>query len=564
MVDVDRTTSGDFVKSQPLQRESESFVRPELVFALVGAAGTRLDDLSRVLKERLETFGYTAEDIRLSDLFVNFEGWTDQTGTGESNRIRHRQDVGNLFRRRLNDGAAIARAGIVEIRARRAAISGSPDQPAPAHAYILHQLKHPDEVELLRQVYGSSFVIVAGHAPLETRATELSIRMARKDDRPGEESHFKADAYLIIDIDENQDDDFGQHTRDTYPKADFFANLGVDRGEYEIQRFVDLLFGHPFRTPLPEEYAMYQARAVSLRSSDDSRQVGAVIVSVTHGDPKDRTKITNADVIAVGMNEVPRGGGGFYWDKDSPDNRDQALLRYRSEDRAKEIKISALAELIEKVSEKQWLRESIAGRRPSDLARELVEGLKRTQFMDIGEFSRIVHAEMAALIDGARRGVAVNGHTMYVTTFPCHNCAKHIIAAGLRKVVFLEPYSKSRATHLHQEEICLEPADGREEEDKVTFFAFSGVAPRQYQQVFSMSERGSKKGYSLCDWENARRKLSPRYVIRNAARAYLAAERQELEKLVPEVYRWDPEIVCPSSRPEATVDGASLGVAPEG
>ena len=93
-------------------------------------------------------------------------------------------------------------------------------------------------------------------------------------------------------------------------------------------RFVDLLFGHPFRTPSPEEYAMYQASAVTLRSSDNSRQVGAAIVNLTlDGDRK-----KNTDVVAVGMNEVPRRGGGFYWDQDSPDHRDQALL-LRNEDR---------------------------------------------------------------------------------------------------------------------------------------------------------------------------------------------------------------------------------------
>src|SRR5260370_19950905 len=107
---------------------------------------------------------------------------------------------------------------------------------------------------------------------------------------------------------------------------------------------------------------MYQASAVSLRSSDDSRQVGAVIVSVTHGDPKDRTKITNADVIAVGMNEVPRRGGGFYWGKDSTDRRDQAPVRDRGGKPAKAVKGSALPEVIEKISQKGWVRGSTAGR----------------------------------------------------------------------------------------------------------------------------------------------------------------------------------------------------------
>lgn len=516
-----------------------SLHRPELLFALVGAAGTRLEGLAAEIEAELATFGYEAADIRLSELLVNFSDWSEQGQPGEFARIRHLQDMGNMLRRRLTDKAAMARAGIAAIREKRKGYSGSSDTPAPGHAYILHQLKRPEEVDLLRRVYGSSFLLVAGHAPEESRATELANRMARKDCRPGEETHFKASAHTIIDIDEKQDDDFGQNTRDTYPKADFFANLGIDKGEYEVRRFVDLLFGHPFHTPSPEEYAMYQASAVSLRSSDDSRQVGAVIVSLTR-DPKERDKITNADVIAVGMNEVPRGGGGFYWDKATPDNRDQALLLYRGEDRAKEIKISALAELIDKMRAKEWLDKGVAGGRANnDLARDLVGDLRRTQFMDIGEFSRIVHAEMAALIDGARRGVAVNGQTMYVTTFPCHNCAKHIIAAGLRKVVFLEPYAKSRARHLHQEEIRVEPVDGREEDNRVVFVAFSGIGPRRYQEMFSMSERGAKTGLSLKEWETARRSLSPPYVMRNASLAYLAAERQELERLASEVYRWD-------------------------
>ena len=56
---------------------------------------------------------------------------------------------------------------------------------------------------------------------------------------------------------------------------------------------------------------------MALRFSDNNRQVRAAIVNLTlDGDRK-----KNTDVVAVGMNEVPRGGGGFYWDQDSPDHR---------------------------------------------------------------------------------------------------------------------------------------------------------------------------------------------------------------------------------------------------
>ena len=53
------------------------------------------------------------------------------------------------------------------------------------------------------------------------------------------------------------------------------------------------------------------------------------------------------------------------------------------------------------MKEMEWLNKVSAS---NDLANELLDKLKGTQFMDIGEFSRPVHAEMAALIDSAQEG----------------------------------------------------------------------------------------------------------------------------------------------------------------
>lgn len=532
-----------------MENSKGSSQRPELIFALVGPAGTRLDDLSKQLKVSLGTFGYTAHDLHLSDLLQNFSKFKPSSDSSEYGRIRHLQNMGDAFRTALGNGAALALAGIAEIREQRAQITGSANVPAHGHAYIVHQLKHPAEVDLLREVYGSSFVLVGGHAPRSSRIRELSRRMAAKENQPGKSLQFEGKAIEVIDVDQEHGGDFGQNTRDTYPRADFFANLAPTSGELEVHRFVDLLFGHPFRTPSPAEYAMHLASAVALRSSDSSRQVGAAVVSLTVNASTKR--IINADIIASGMNEVPRGGGGFYWDNDSPDVRDQALARDKREDRAVDIKTSALAELIEKIREKQWLAASVVTSSANTLAYELLPGLRGTQFRDIGEFGRPVHAEMAALIDAARRGVSVNNHSMYVTTFPCHNCAKHIIAAGLREVVYLEPYPKSRADFLHGEELLLDPEPGQDDLTKVVFRAFTGVAPRQYRQLFSMTERGARKGLSLSEWESHRLALAPRYVLRNAAAAYLLAEQEELQKLPLDTYKWDHRLVSTGTSTEA-------------
>lgn len=79
--------------------------------------------------------------------------------------------------------------------------------------------------------------------------------------------------------------------------------------------------------------------------------------------------------------------------------------------------------------------------------------------------------------------------TLYGTTFPCHNCAKHIVAAGLERVVYVEPYAKSKAQKLHGDSVAVgEPedsADGRLPK-KVRFDAFVGVGPRRFFDLFSM------------------------------------------------------------------------------
>ncbi|MCP2807341.1 deaminase, partial [Salmonella enterica subsp. enterica serovar Typhimurium] len=83
-----------------------------------------------------------------------------------------------------------------------------------------------------------------------------------------------------------------------------------------------------------------------------------------------------------------------------------------------------------------------------ELLAEGLKLLKDTGLLGITEYGRAVHAEMEALLSAARNGIAIRGGTLYTTTYPCHNCAKHIVAAGIKKVKFVEPYPKSYATKM--------------------------------------------------------------------------------------------------------------------
>jgi dCMP deaminase len=62
-----------------------------------------------------------------------------------------------------------------------------------------------------------------------------------------------------------------------------------------------------------------------------------------------------------------------------------------------------------------------------------------------GHCSRAVHAEANALVIAARHGAAVAGADMYCTSSPCLNCAKLIINAGIKRVIFGETYGEIKA-----------------------------------------------------------------------------------------------------------------------
>lgn len=51
-----------------------------------------------------------------------------------------------------------------------------------------------------------------------------------------------------------------------------------------------------------------------------------------------------------------------------------------------------------------------------------------------------IHAEMNALLYCAKEGISVNGCKAYVTHFPCLNCTKSLIQAGIKEIYYREAY----------------------------------------------------------------------------------------------------------------------------
>lgn len=72
-----------------------------------------------------------------------------------------------------------------------------------------------------------------------------------------------------------------------------------------------------------------------------------------------------------------------------------------------------------------------------------------------GHCVRTTHAEANAIAQAARRGVVLDGATVYVTAHPCPRCLGLLIAAGVVRVVYGEPY------HAEEDAASREIAEGR-------------------------------------------------------------------------------------------------------
>jgi deoxycytidylate deaminase len=424
-------------------------VDAELVVAVVAPIGTDLTRFMNRVEQSLARFTYKISESKIGDLIANFDVPKGEwQGTPEYCRLSGNMTAGNFLRASTRKGEFLALAAAKKIRDSRGTVGAF----LPKTAHLVRSLKHPDEVRALRRIYGPGFFLMGVTAPEASRidylrnsrgCSETEIAAMLRRDEHEEDPQFVVDGT-----------NFGQRTRDTFHLADVFVGLD-DQGH--INRFFDLVFGGPHYTPEPDEYAMFLAFSAATRSADLSRQVGAVVTS------------KDGDVLALGANDVPKFNGGLYW-PGAKDRRDHVKGFDSNERRRGEIVDDVLKRLQPKgANEKEWLETGRKALRSSDL-------------MDITEYGRAVHAEMEALLACARVGVSPRGGTLYSTTFPCHNCAKHIVGAGITRVVYLEPYPKSQAGNLFADSIAI----GGTPNDQVLFEPFVGVGARRFFDLFSM------------------------------------------------------------------------------
>ena len=356
-------------------------------------------------------------------------------------------DAGDEARREAEDNSILALGAASLIATMREKRDGDETPRHPARrAYIINSLKHPEEVLCLREIYPQGFYLLGIHSDEKRRHAYLSKDKGIEPQKATDLMHRDEDGHLL----------HGQRVADTFYLSDFFVRLNEDHDvlKNSIWRIFDILFGNPYKTPTFDEYAMFLAFAAALRSADLSRQVGAVIAK-------------NNEIIATGANDCPRFRGGLYWPEvdgaditDRQDGRD--YMRGDDSNRVEQQRI--IDEIIDKAVKLGISEEPLR------------QALEASRIRDLTEFGRVVHAEMEALLSCARNHVNASHATLYCTTFPCHNCAKHIIAAGIERVVYIEPYQKSKAVEFHSDAIAA----------GFKFEPFVGVGPRRFFDLFSM------------------------------------------------------------------------------
>ena len=81
------------------------------------------------------------------------------------------------------------------------------------------------------------------------------------------------------------------------------------------------------------------------------------------------------------------------------------------------------------------------------------------------ELCYAVHAEQNAIIQAAKLGSSIEGATLYCTHQPCVLCAKMIVNAGIKRVVYEEGYPDDFAREIFREGgVALEQMQTREKE----------------------------------------------------------------------------------------------------
>jgi deoxycytidylate deaminase len=432
-----------------------------LVIALCGPIGSPLHEVAEALKRLFEDqFAYDCRIIRLSKLIEEYEG--KATETSRCARILDLISKGNKLRQE-HGTSILADLAIREIALAREGgrkNSGTEAFRSVRICHIVDSIKNQQELETLRLVYRDMLHCIGVFSPMHVRERKMQ-----------DEPMTLAEVYQLVDKDSGEEIEHGQTVRETFPRADYFLRADGHSAkalEERLLRFLNLIFDIGVVTPAASETAMYHATAAARNSGCLSRQVGAALVD------------TSGQLLAVGWNDVPKADGDLY--REGPATSDHRCVNWTGRCHNDEEKRIIAREVAETLAKNNLIA--------PDSIQKALEAVLDSRVGRLIEFSRAIHAEMHAILSALRAfGSRVVGGSLYCTTYPCHSCARHIVAAGVRNVFYIEPYRKSLALKLHHDSVSEKETDAT----LVRILPYDGVAPSKYLDLFEMKPDARKK-----------------------------------------------------------------------
>ncbi len=292
--------------------------------------------------------------------------------------------------------------------------------------YVIESIRNPSEVKYFRDKY-PEFILIGVFAEYDVRWERVKSVYNNSKDK--------------FDKDEQKDQGkfepkYGQKISDCFFESDLILSnnddISCDPPNDKFREMKDKIDGYLLALSSPsnsnptlKETLMAAAYTSGRRSKCIKRKVGAVIT-----DKLDR-------IISSGFNGVPQ-------------NLKECAPKYGSCYRDKK-------------------REEVALKISQDLSHGDTEQATRTikNNVKLLELCRAMHGEESAIMNLVGRGVDLENSTIYVTTYPCNLCANKIVQAGIKKVVYFEPYPVIEAKKILKEgKVETEPFEG------VTFRAF--------------------------------------------------------------------------------------------
>lgn len=482
------------IKGKNTIEKVNNTITDELFIAICSPIGSIKESVVEIIEHHIQrNYNYEVEKIKLSSFIDEYDSddFSKEDLEHPRNEIPNKTtniytsyvekiNKGNLIRRDHNNSylaeRAIKHIHLERLRKlKKVGIEnpGPQDFTSQRKLYIIDSIKAKEELDLFRKVYTENFFLISLFSSLEDRKKNLENK-----------GFLKSEIENIIEIDDKQSFNYGQNVRGTFVEGDLFMRISEEQSQSEIEkrvkRFFHLIFESAIISPTIEEKSMYLAKSASGNSSCLSRQVGACIID------------ENDNVLSTGWNDVPKFGGNLYNGSSSKDNR--CFNRgFCSNDFQKDRLVDSLLEVLESDEELKsvFFKD---GTLNTHLVNRIKLSLRNSKVRDLIEFSRSVHAEMHAIIQGAQlTGDKMLNGKLFCTTYPCHNCARHIIAAGINEVYYIEPYVKSLCLTLHYDSMT----ENVLEADKVKLLMYDGVAPRNYLTFFTNFAERKKDGKAI-------------------------------------------------------------------